>query len=77
VEYLRKLKARHSADALRRRVRRAQLRVRRFQFLQLAEQAVVLGVADAGIVEDVVAVVVFLQQPPQFGGALERSFAHW
>ena len=38
---------------------------------QLIEQAVVLGVGDLGVVEDVVAVVVALERAAQLGGALE------
>ena len=47
-----------AADALRRRVGRDELRVALFQAAQLAHEVVVLGVADLGAVEDVVAVVV-------------------
>ena len=38
--------------------------------LQLVEEAVVLGVRDLGVVEDVVAVVVVVEQLPQLRGAL-------
>ena len=39
---------------------------------ELVEQCVVLVVPDLGIVEDVVAVAVVLDRPPQLGGALGR-----
>jgi hypothetical protein len=60
------------ADALGRRIRRAQLRVFRLQGLQLAEQPVVLGVGDLRVVEDVVAVVVVVQLDAQLLGARAR-----
>ena len=52
------------ADALRRRIGAAQLRVRRFERLQLAEQAVVLRVGDLRRVLDVVEPVVALDRLP-------------
>ncbi len=47
-----------SADALRWRVRRDQLRVALLQSAQLTHEVVVLAVADLRLVEDVIAVVV-------------------
>ena len=47
-----------AADALRRRIRRDELRVALFELAQLAHEVVVFGVADLRAVEDVVAVVV-------------------
>ncbi|MNR01404.1 hypothetical protein D3C85_1172080 [compost metagenome] len=58
-----------AADPLGRRVRGHQLRVLGLQGLQLAEQAVVLGVGHAGLVQHVVAVVVRIQLGPQFQDA--------
>ena len=54
-------RARRAAHALRRRIRRAQLGVLRFERLQLAEQPVVLGVGHRRRVEHVVVVVVALE----------------
>ena len=66
------------AHALRRGVGRLQLGVLPLERPQLVEQRVVGVVADLGVVEDVVAVVVVLDDPPQLGGALlyrcERPF---
>ena len=50
--------ARFAAHALRRRIRRDQLRMRRFQALQLLHQAVKIGVGKFGSVQDVVQVFV-------------------
>ena len=60
---------RRAAHALGRRVRREQLGVLALEVAQLAQQRVVLGVADLRVVEDVVAVVVVLELPPQLVGA--------
>ena len=54
-----------AAHALRRRVRRHQLRMRRFQPLQLVHQRVVLGVADLGRVENVIEMLVAAKFLPQ------------
>ncbi len=54
--------ARLAADALSRGVRSDQLRMRLFQRGQLAHQLVVLGVSDAGLIEDVVQVLVMAQR---------------
>ena len=51
------------AHALRRRVRRRQVGIRLLQLLQLAEQAVVLGVGDLRRIGDVVEIVVVLDRP--------------
>jgi hypothetical protein len=51
-----------AADTLCRRVGARQLRVAALQLAQLVEQLVILLVADLGIVEDVVAVGVVLEQ---------------
>jgi len=59
------------AHPLRGGVRRAQRGVRGLEAAQLVQQAVVLGVGDLGVVEDVVAVVVVLERTAQLGGALE------
>ena len=56
VAHLREPLERRGADALRRRVGRAQLRVLLLERLQLAVERVVLGVVDLGLVEDVVEV---------------------
>ena len=55
------------AHALRRGVGRPQLGVLPLQRPQLVEQRVVGVVADLGVVEDVVAVVVVLDDPPELG----------
>ena len=74
----RELVERAAADALRRRIRRAQVGMLGLDVAQLVQQRVVVGVRDLGVVEDVVAVVVVLDDPPQLGGALlyrcERPF---
>ncbi len=55
-----------AANALRRRVRRDQLRVLRLQAAQFAHQSVVLRVGDLGLVEHVIAVVVVVDLGAQF-----------
>ena len=61
----------HSANhALRGRIRGDEVRVRRFQRLQLLEQRVVRGIGQLGVVQHVVAVGMVVQQAVQFGGAL-------
>ncbi len=50
--------ARLASNALRRRIRRDQLRMLRLQTFQLLHQLVELGVADLGMVEDVIKVFV-------------------
>jgi hypothetical protein len=57
------------SNALSWRIRRGKLRVLLLEFEELTEQAVVLGVADNGIVLDVVAVVVILDFLAQLGYA--------
>src|SRR5215210_201920 len=59
-----------AADALRRRVRREQLGMIFFDPSQLAQQVVVVGVGDLRVVEDVVAVVVVGDLPPELLGSL-------
>ena len=58
----------------------AQLRVALLQLHQLLHQAVKFGVADDGVVQDMVAVVVLLDLPPQggdaFPGLLQFSAIH-
>ena len=61
-----------TADPLRRGVWRDQLGMRGLDRAQLIEQRVVLGIADLGIVEDVVAVAVMLQQRAQLSGPSGR-----
>jgi hypothetical protein len=58
---------------LSRRLGDDQLRVRRLQLAQLVEQRVVLVVADLGIVEDVVAMVVMLDLAAQLVRARRRT----
>ena len=67
-------RARHGlgADALGRRVGGDQLGVLGLDPAQLVEQRVVLLVADLGIVEDVVAVGVVVEDAAELGGALSR-----
>ena len=57
---------RRTADPLRRRITRDQIRMLGLQGLELVEQPVVLGVRDARLVEDVVTVVVLIQFSAQF-----------
>ncbi|MDZ7829892.1 MAG: hypothetical protein U5K33_10540 [Halofilum sp. (in: g-proteobacteria)] len=45
------------------------------EFLQLTQQAVVLGVGDLRVVEHVVAIVVMVQPLAQFARALRRMAA--
>ena len=70
VRDLRQLADRLAADALGRRVGRQQVGVLGLQRAQLVEQRVVFVVADLGVVEDVVAVVVVLELLAQLGGPL-------
>jgi len=60
---------RRTADPLRRRIARDQVRMLGFQGLELMEQTVVLGVRNARLVEDVVTVVVLIQFSAQFEDA--------
>jgi hypothetical protein len=76
VAHLLELVERLRADALRRRVGRAQLGVLGLEVAQLVEQRVVVGVRDLGVVEDVVAVVVVLERPPQLGRPALGGRAH-
>ena len=69
VLHLGRPRARLARHALRRRSRRHELRVRRFEGADLAHQRVVLGVGDARIVEHVVAVVVRLDLADELGVA--------
>ena len=64
-----------AAHALGGRVGRAQLRVLRLEVAQLVQQRVVVGVRDLRVVEDVVAVVVVLELPPQLLGRSAPSVA--
>src|ERR1700759_5885706 len=59
-------------DTLGRRVRGEQLGVIGLDAAQLVEQGVVDVAADLGVVEDVVAVAVVLEQPAQLAGARRR-----
>src|SRR5690606_12131060 len=61
------------ADALGRRVGRAQLRVRNFQLPELPHVAVVLRVAEGGPIEDVVFVVGAFQDGAKLRRALGRA----
>ena len=76
VAHLLELVERLGADALRGRVRRPQLRVLGLEVAQLVQQRVVLGVRDLGVVEDVVAVVVVVELPPQLGRPVLGGWAH-
>ena len=67
---------RRRPDPLRRRVRRPQLRVRVLQRPQLVQQLVVGVVADLGVVEDVVEVVVVGEELSQLRRALLGRRAH-
>ena len=49
--------ARLAANSLRRRIRRDQLGMRRFKLLQFVDQAVKFRIADLGIIEHVIAVL--------------------
>lgn len=60
---------RRTADPLRRRITRDQLRMLGLQGLEFLEQAIVLGVRDARLVEDVITVVVLIQFSAQFEDA--------
>src|SRR2546426_3527896 len=61
------------ADALRGAVGGAQLGMLGLELLQLAEQAVVLGVGHLRFVEYVIGVVGALDEPPQLGGSGGRT----
>ena len=63
---------RRRTDAQRRRVRRRELRMRRFDVLQLAHQLVVLDIGDVGFVEHVIAVVRIVDAAAQCLGARGR-----
>jgi len=65
VRHLGELLARPRPDAPGGRVGRDQIRVVRLELLQLAEEAVVLGVAEGGSVEDVVAVARVAELAPE------------
>src|SRR5882724_3124797 len=60
---LREFLERSTPDALRRRIRRGELGMSHFQVGQLPKQLVVLGVRNARVVENVVAVVVRFYLP--------------
>src|SRR2546425_8282535 len=64
---LAELLRRCGADAVRGTVGRAELGVLGLELLQLAEQAVVLGVRDLRMVEHVIRVIGALDEPPQLG----------
>ena len=76
VADLLELVERLGAHPLRWRVGRAQLGALRLEVAQLVQEAVVLGVRDVRVVEDVVAVVVVLEHPPQLGRPVRRLGAH-
>src|SRR5439155_383642 len=61
------------ADALRRAVGGAERGMLGLELLQLAEQAVVLGVGQLRLVEHVIGVVCALEEPPQLGGSCGRT----
>ena len=61
-----------AANALRRGIRREQLRVRLFKIRKLAHQGVVFGVGDLRIVEDVVEPLVMAQSLPELFGLCDR-----
>ncbi len=67
---------RDAADSLRRRLRRHQRRKPLLQCLQLAEQVVVLGIADRGSIENVVAMIVRGEFAPEIGGARDSGDGH-
>src|SRR3989454_8335747 len=67
VAMLAELLRRRGADAVRGTVGRAELGVLGLELLQLAEQAVVLGVRDLRMVEHVIRVIGALDEPPQLG----------
>lgn len=60
---------RRAAHALGGRIAADQLRMLGFQRLEFVEQAIVFGVGDARLVEDVVAVVVLIQLSAQLKNA--------
>src|SRR5712692_584187 len=64
---------RFRADALRGAVGSAELGMLGLELLQLAKQAVVLGVGQLRLVEYVVGVVGALDEPPQLGGPCGRT----
>ena len=72
---LAELVGRLGADAVGGAVGGPELGMLRFEVLQLAKRAVVLGVGDLGLVQYVVRVVGTLQQPPELGGAGGRGWA--
>ncbi len=81
VAHFGKAALRPRADLAGRRIGRCQRRVLGFQRLQLAHQAVVLGVGDVRVVEYVIAVVGLFDLRPQRGGAGDsfgrgRAFGH-
>ena len=53
-------------DPLGRRIAGHQFRVPLFQRHQFVEQGIVFGIGDLGIVQDVVAVIVVVNQPTEF-----------
>ena len=68
MAYLAKALRRGCADALRGGIRREQFGVLRLEVLQLAQQAVVPGIADDRVVEYVIAVVVLVKSGMQLRG---------
>ena len=69
VAPLGELLERLTADALGRRVGRAQLGVLALELLKLVQQGIVVGVADLGLVENVVQMGVVFDLAAQLGGA--------
>ena len=67
-EFLQRL----GADALRGRVGRLQLRMGGFEFDQFAQERVVLGIGDIGIVLPIVAIVGIVYGRAQLRGSLCR-----
>jgi hypothetical protein len=72
VAHLLQVADRLAADALGRRVGRDQLRMLSLDPAELVDQSVVDIVPDLGVIEDVVAVAVVLEDLAQLGRALRR-----
>ena len=68
MAHFRELARRFGAYALSRRIRRAQIGIRRFQRFELAHQPVVFGVGNRRFVEDVIAMVGVVDLRAQLGG---------
>src|ERR1039458_8696825 len=68
--------ARLAAHALRRRIGRQQFGMLRLQIAQLPHQRVIFGVADFGLVQDIVQALVMAQPFPQLLDAGGNIFRH-